>query len=326
MSDQILVLMSLSALILSAFFSGCESAFLSASRIRLRHAAGRGSQRAKRTLEYIHHPEYFLSVVLVGTNLANIGCTVSFTTLVIRHYGDSGVTLATVVLVPVILMFGEILPKGIFLYYADKASVLSIYPLRIFSAILYPMIKFFTAFANFVMKVFHVKKKKKRFGMTMEELLFHLEGSEEAGLIASDTKTFASQALKLHRMRAKDVMMPLDDVVMVGADLAIDSYKAVLAKTEYSRLPVYKGKREHVVGILSIHNVLKFVSQRTKRLVFEPSYVISLDHPIAEVLLEMKDKGCHMAMVQDDSAHIVGMATMEDIIERIVGEITDEFH
>jgi putative hemolysin len=243
-----------------------------------------------------------------------------------RSYGDSGVTIATIILVPMILIFGEILPKGIFLYYADRAAVLSIVPLRIFSIVLYPVIRFFSAFANLVMRLFQVKKKKKQFGMTMEELLFHLEGSEEAGLIASDTKTLASRALRLRRMRAKDVMMPLDEVVMVKANLGIDAYKAALSKEEYSRLPVYKGKRDHIVGILSIHNVLKFASQRAKRLEFETPYVIPVDSPIAEVLFEMKDKGCHMAMIQDDSGTIVGMTTLEDIIESIVGEIADEFH
>jgi CBS domain containing-hemolysin-like protein len=326
MSDQALVLMSLSALVLSAFFSGCESAFIAADRIRLRHSAGRGSQPAKLALRYIQNPEYFLSVVLVGTNLANVGCTVSFTALVVRAYGDSGVTIATAILVPVILIFGEILPKGVFLYYADRAAVLSIVPLRIFSIVLYPVIRFFSSFAYLVMRLFRVKKKKQQLGMTMEELLFHLEGSEGAGLIASDTKTLAARALRLRRMRAKDVMMPLGDVVMVEANLSVDAYKAALSKEDYSRLPVYKDKREHIVGILSIRNVLKFTSQRARHLELEAPYVIPVDNPIAEVLFEMKDKGCHMAMIRDKSGVIVGMTTLEDIIESIVGEIADEFH
>ncbi len=267
-----------------------------------------------------------MSAVLVGTNLANVGCTVSFTALAVRTYGDSGVTISTMILVPVILIFGEILPKGIFLYYADKAAVFSVFPLRVFSVVLYPVIHFFSAFANFVMRIFQVKKRKKQFGMTMEELLFHLEGSEEAGLIGSDTKTLASRALKLRRMHAKDVMIPLDEVVMVGANLGVDAYKAALAKKDYSRLPVYKDRREHVVGILSIQNVLKFTSKRVKRLEFETPYVIPLGEPVAEVLFEMKEKGCHMAMIQDESGTIVGMTTLEDIIESIVGEIADEFH
>jgi len=317
--------MSVSALILTAFFSGCESAFIAADRIRLRHAAGRGSRPAKLAMRYIQNPEYFLSVVLVGTNLANIGCTVSFTALAVRAYGDSGVTVATAVLVPVILLFGEILPKGIFLYYADQAALLSIFPLRIFSAVLYPVIHFFSAFTNFLMKVFRVKKKK-QFGMTMEELLFHLQGSEEAGLIESDTKTLAARAIKLRRMRAEDVMIPLDEVMMVEDGLAADAYRAALSKEEYSRLPVFKGAKDNVVGILSIHSVLRFASKRTGQLEFETPYVIPLDKPIAEVLFEMKDKGCHMAMIQDDSGTAVGMTTLEDIIESIVGEIADEFH
>ncbi|NIO00841.1 MAG: DUF21 domain-containing protein [Candidatus Latescibacteria bacterium] len=326
MSDQALGIIALAALALSAFFSGCETALISADRIRLRHLAVSGNPGAKLALSYIHDPGHFLSAVLVGTNLGNIGCAASFTALAVHQFGDAGVTVATVVLVPMILIFGEILPKGIFLYYADKAAIISVFPLRVLSFVLYPVIMLFSVFTDAVMNLLRARTRKKQMSMTMEELLFHLEHSEEAGLIERETKTLASRALRLRKLKARDVMVPLESVVMIPQSIEINDYMEALAREDYSRLPVYQGQRENIVGILSIHNALKVATRRAGRLHLEVPYFIPLDFPIAEVLFKMKDQGCHMAIIRDESGRIVGMTTLEDIIERLVGEIEDEFH
>ncbi len=326
MSDQALALISLAALALSGFYSGCETAFIAADRIRLRHLSRRGHAGAKLALDYIRRPEYFLSAVLVGTNLSNIGCTACFTALVVRRYGDAGVTIATAVLVPMILLFGEILPKGVFLYYADKAAIASVYPLRLLSFFLYPIIKLFSALTDFLMRRLSVKKRKKQMDMTMEELLFHLEDSVEAGLIEKETTALANRALRLRKLKAKDVMIPLENVVMVPHGMEIDAYKAILAKEGYSRLPVYQGSMDNVVGVLSIHDILRLATSRARTLHIEDPYFVPPEIPIAQVLFKMKNQGCHMAMIRDVSGGAVGMVTLEDIIERLVGEIADEFH
>ena len=327
MSDQALILISLAALAVSAFYSGCETALIAADRIRLRHLAGRGNKGAKLAMAYIKNPEYFLSTVLVGTNLANIGCTASFTALAVRHWGDNGITIATIILVPVILLFGEILPKGIFLYYADNASITAAYPLKALSLVLYPIIRFFSRFTDVMMNLFNVKAhKKKKIGMTMQEMLFHLEDSEEAGLIEKETKTLVTRALRLRKLSAGDVMIPLENVVMAPYGLGLDEYKDIMAKEGYTRIPVHRGNRHDIVGILTSHNFARALMSRSDKPSLEEPYFITLDIPIAEVLFKMKDQGCHMAFIQDASGTVLGMTTLEDIIERLVGEITDEFH
>jgi CBS domain containing-hemolysin-like protein len=327
MSDQGLILISLAALVLSAFYSGCETAFIAADRIRLRHLAGRGNKGAAQALAYIGKPELFLSTVLVGTNLANVLCTASFTALAVRHWGDGGVTVATIILVPMILLFGEILPKGVFLYYADNASIASAYPLKVLSLVLYPVIRFFSRFTDLMMNFFQVKAhKKKKFGMTMQEVLFHLEDSEGAGLIEKETRTLVSRALRLRKLSAQAVMKPLDQVIMAPHGLRFDEYKDIMAAEGYTRIPVHRGQRWEIMGVLTSHNFARALMSRTGQLTMEEPYFIPLDIPIAEVLFKMKDQGCHMAFVRDSSGTVLGMTTLEDIIERLVGEITDEFH
>jgi putative hemolysin len=327
MSDQSLVFISLTALVLNAFYAGCETAFIAADRIRLRHMAGKGNKGAALALAYIKDPGRFLSTVLIGTNLSYIGCTASFTALAVRHWGESGVTLATLILVPVILLFGEILPKGIFLYYAQNASITSAYPLKVLSFVQYPIIYLFSHFADMMMSVFRVRDhKKKKIGMTMQEVLFHLEDSGEAGLIEAETRTLVSKALRLRKLNAEAVMIPLAQVIMAPHGLRLDEYEDIMAREEYSRIPIHREDRQHIVGILTGHNLARALVSRTGRLPLEKPYFIPPHIPLAEVLVNMKDQGCHMAFIRAASGTILGMTTLEDIIERLVGEIADEFH
>lgn len=320
------LVLSIVAFVLASFFAGSETAIIVCDRIRLRHLANGGDRRARLVLDYIDNPEYFLSIVLVGTNLGVIACTTTFTAVMIRYFGDSGTTIATMILVPTLMIFQEIVPKGIFLYYADRAAILSIYPLKFFAIVLYPVIHAFTAVTNVLMRRFKTADSGPRINMTMEELLFHLKDSRAAGLISAGTMQLASRALDLLDFTAKDVMLPLDRVVMVEEGLSADEYQEVFAKERFSRLPAYRDTPQNVVGILTIHNLLKSRSPKPQPIRLEPPYVVRMDRPIVEVLTRMKNQGTHTAMISDESGTLVGMATLEDILERLVGAIADEFH
>lgn len=326
MSVEWLGLISASAFLLAAFFAGSETAIIASDRIRLRHLAKKGDRRAIVLLKYIDNPEYFLSIVLVGTNLGMIGCTTTFTAIMINYFGDSGATIATIVLVPSLMIFQEILPKGIFLYYADRASILSIVPLKFFAVALYPVIKSLAELTNFFARLFGVGKMDRKVRMTMEELLFHLESSKRAGAIGPGTMALASRAFEMVAFAAKDVMLDLDRVVMAEEGLSTEAYKQIFARERFSRIPVYRGDRQHVVGLLSIHSLLKTRHPLRDKPVIEPPYIVQTDTPVAEMMIRMKNRGCHMAMVRDGDGRLVGMTTLEDILERLVGAITDEFH
>ena len=325
MDIGLLALISVAAFILAAFYAGSETAIIASDAIRLRHLAEGGDKRAKLVLRYIDQPEHFLSVVLVGTNLGVIGCTSTFTAILLEVFGDAGSTIAPIILVPTLLIFEEILPKGIFLYYANRAAMLSIYPLQASAYILFPIIWFFAKFTAVLSRLFGIDKLDRKVTMSMEELLFHLRDSQQAGAISRDTMTLVSRAYDLMDFRARDVMVPLDKVRMVEDGLGWREYLEEIEKSQFSRFPVYRGDRQNVVGFITVRRVLNAQRPNADGVKMDAPYIVGVDTPIGEMMVRMKNQGSHMAMVRDTSG-LVGMVTLEDILERLVGAIADEFH
>lgn len=326
MSDGWLWFITVAAFVLGMFYSGSETALIAADRIRLRHLAAHGDRRARDVLSLVESPGYFLSAVLVGTNLAVIGCTTAFTAIATRRFGDSGPLIATLILVPGFLLFNEIIPKGLFLSYANRSALLSIGPLRALTRILHPVVWLFSRAADGLTRMLPAHAEGRRIDMTMEELFFHIGDSHEAGLIAPETTALVDRAMALKKLCARDVMVPLDDVVMLDGDARAATYGEVFAREGFSRLPVYRGRHDNVVGVMSVHEYLTSPDSEALRDGLAAPYRIALETPIVDVLLRMREQGRHMAMIHDTRGAIVGMTTMEDILEPFVGAIADEFH
>lgn len=326
MSEGLLWLITGAAFLLGMFYSGSETALIAADRIRLRHLAGRGDRRARDVLGLVESPGYFLSAVLVGTNLAVIGCTTAFTAIATRHYGDSGPAIATLILVPGVLLFNEIIPKGLFLSYANRSALLAIGPLRALTRLFHPVVWLFSRAADGLTRMLPAHSGGRRIDMTMEELFFHIGDSYEAGLIAPETTALVDRAMALKKLCARDVMVPLDDVVMLDGDARAETYGEVFAREGFSRLPVFSALRDHVVGVMSVHEYLTAPDREALRDGLSAPYSVGLDTPIVDVLLRMREQGRHMAMIHDPEGVVVGMVTMEDILEPFVGAIADEFH
>lgn len=326
MSIDMMILVTLVAFFAAAFFAGSETAIIASQRIRLRHLADKGDRRARLVLQYRRNPEYFLSIVLVGTNLGMIGCTATFTGIMVTLFGDRGASIATLILVPTLLIFQEILPKAVFLYYSDRLAMLSVLPLRLFAVAMFPIIKSISSFSNLLARMFGVGRMDRKMTMTMQELLFHLQGSTEAGLISADTMELAERASEMTQFTAGDVMVALEDVVMAPAGLRRSEYREIFVRERFSRLPIFDGERGNVIGFLAIHSLLKARGADEYDVRLDPPYVVTARSPVVGMLGRMKDQGGHMAMVRGTGGSIVGMTTLEDILERLVGAITDEFH
>lgn len=325
MSEGTLWVITVVAFVLGGFYSGSETALIAANRIRLRHLAGAGDRRARRVLALVAHPEYFLSAVLVGTNLAVVGCTTTLTVLATRHYGDAGPTIATVALVPLFLVFNEIIPKALFLLYATRAALVSVDLLRVLTTLLYPLVKLFTVTTDTLGRLLPPPSTEGT-RMGTDELLFHIEESREAGLIPPDTKVLVDRAIALQALRARDVMRPLAEVTMLDRASGPATWGETFARSGFSRLPVFERTRENVVGMLSAHRYVTARGREDVRDPLLPPYLVSLDEPVVNVFQEMSGRGGHMAMIQDERGVIVGMTTLEDILERFVGAIVDEFN
>jgi len=326
MSDLWLWIIAATAFVLGAFYSGSETAFIAADRVRLRHLANRGNRRARRVLALIDDPEHLLSAVLVGTNLAVIGCTATSTAIAARHFGDSGATVATLVLVPSFLLFNEVIPKGLFLYYSTRAALASVDILRVLTWLLFPIVKAFSSLTDLLTSTFPTRDDAGASRMSMEELLFHIGDSREAGLISPETTALVRRAMDFKRIVVADVVTPLENVVMVDGEAPAESYGEGFSREGFSRFPVYRGARANVVGVMSVHEYMTSPDPSSLRDQLAKPYVVSLTTPITDVLLRMREQGRHMAIVEDESGRTVGMTTLEDILERFVGAITDEFH
>ena len=326
MNVVILAIVSLASFLLAAFFAGAETAIIAADRLKIRHLAAKGNKPARELLGLFANAGDTLSLVNVGANLGVIGCTSTFTAILVSAHGHSGAVVSPVILVPLLLVFEEIIPKGVFLYYADRAAIFSVYALKFFGVLLFPVVRLFSLFSNCVLKLLRAGTADSGVQMSAEELLFHLKESRDAGLIPKDTLTLAARAFELLDLKATDVMIPIRDVVMVEAGLDIEEYEKVFSETRFSRLPVYRGSKDVFAGILSIQSLLEARGPQEGPPELEEPYEVGAGTPVSEILIRMQNQGCHMAMVRGDDGALVGMTTLDDVLVRLVGALSDEFH
>ncbi|MBI4720138.1 MAG: DUF21 domain-containing protein [Chitinivibrionia bacterium] len=261
MSAFELGIISLACFILGAFFSGSETAFIASSRIRLRHLYERGNSRAGMVLNLLDDPKSLMSSVLVGANLAIIGCTSTFTALATRSFAESGASIATVVLVPLFLVFVDMLPKGIFLYYGSRAAISSVVPLRFFTVLMYPVVKLFSILSGALMRLLRMNKRERESLVTLDELLYHLEDSKEAGLISKETMTLAERALALKQLTLIRAMEPrygrldLEEPYLVHKDTPLVRMLFHMQNRGCQMALVKDGER--IAGMLTLENILE---------------------------------------------------------------------
>ncbi len=325
MSDQGLMFVTVIAFVVGAFYAGSETAFIAADRLRLRHLAVSGDRRAHRVLALLDDPQYLLSAVLVGTNLAIIGCTTAFTALCARHFGAHSATIATLILVPTTLIFNEIIPKGVFLYYATRAALASVDIVRALSWFLYPIVRTFSFLTDLLTRFLPMPASSRVLNVSMEELLFHIGDSRGAGLIAPETTELIDRAIELKRLSMRDVMTSLDSVVMLDGDMPFDKQSDVFAREEFSRYPVFRGERTNIVGTVSVHEYVTARDREALRRNLRPPYAVAETAPLSDVLLQMREGGRHMAIIRDAGGRAIGMTTLDDVLKRLVGVIVDEF-
>lgn len=325
MSDFSLLLIAAIAFAVGVLASGCETAFFAADQLRLRHLATTGSKRAARALELSSNPERFLSTLLVCYNLAEVGCTVVCTALAARWFGDSAATVVTLVLVPVWLVFNQIIPKGLFLYYATPAAVVFAGAVRASSSILYPVTKPLSLLTDALTRLLPADPSTRLLNVSTEELLFHIGDSRSAGLIAPETTALIDRAIELKELSVRDVVTRIDHVVMLDFDAPIESYAGVIAREGFSRYPIYRGDRGNIVGILSVHEYATSTDREALRAALRPPYVVPASAPLSDVLVQMREGGRHMAVVREANGEVAGITTLDDILRRLVGVIVDEF-
>ncbi|MFO7915060.1 MAG: CNNM domain-containing protein [Candidatus Krumholzibacteriales bacterium] len=312
-------------LIMSGFFAGSETAVIACSRLRVKSEARSGSIRAGILEEWFNSPEFFFSIVLVGNSLANIACTAQATALAVRLFGNSGTLVAVIVMTPVILIFGEIIPKAVFLHYADNVSFNVAPVLKFFSYILFPLVKPVAMLGGLFSRISGQSEEAAGVISSREELLgLYMKGGEESD-IARREQEIINKVFRFGVTRARDLMLPMHEVVSFSYDTPVSEVIETANRYPYSRYPLVSPESGRVVGVISLFDLLNVESgEKLTSLMHKPFYA-GEDELAERVLVRIKSEPLHFAIVVGEEGVQKGILTLENIIESIVGDIASEY-
>ena len=311
--------------IMSAYFSATETAFSTFNRIRIKNLAEHGNKRAALVMKLADKYDTLLSTILIGNNIVNILAS-SMATLLFIHIvrdNDLGSLLSTVVLTVVILIFGEISPKTVAKKRPEAFAMLSAPLINILLIILFPLTVIFKGLQTLLGKIF---KSADDQGMTEEELISIIEEAEEEGDFDKEESTLIKSAIEFGDLEVADIFTPRIDITAIPKSATAEEIKNVFNESGYSRLPVYEGDLDNVIGILNHKDFFSSsfedgsdITEITKPVMYVPK-----TQKINDLLRELQKKQRHIAIVTDEYGSTVGLVSLEDILEEIVGDIWDE--
>ncbi len=318
-------------LFLSAFFSSTETAFTSFNKIRMKSLAQGGNKKAQLVTKIESKYDRFLTSVLVGNNIVNISLSSIATIFFIGLFKDAnfsdpdslGSTVSTIVITVAVLIFGEITPKVIARQNADKMAMLLAPFINAVIIILMPLSIIFGGWSKLLGKIF---RSKEQMSITEEELITIVDEAEEDGTLESDEGDLIRSAIEFTDVCAGDILTPRVDICAISKDETVPNIAKVFIENSYSRLPVYDEDLDNIVGILhekdffiAYHNNNKTITKHLKKPVHVSEHI-----KISDLLQVLKAKKCHMAVVVDEFGGTMGIVTMEDIIEELIGDVFDE--
>ena len=310
-------------LILSAYFSATETAFSSANSTRLKTLAEKGSKKAKLACELLEHYDKLLSTILIGNNIVNILMASIGTVLFVRHYGDAGATISTIVVTVVVLVFGEISPKSVAKDCAERFAMFSAPILQVFLFVLTPLNFLFSLWKKLLAKVFRLNGESK---MSQEELLMLVDEVQQDGSIDKNEGELLKNAIDFSEQQAQDILIHRVDLAALPITASKEEVAALFTETKYSRLLIYQDSIDHILG--TVHQKDFYVGcgiteKPLPEIIVPPLFVLE-NEPISRLLKTLQKAKTHVAVVVDEYGGTCGIVTMEDILEELVGEIWDE--
>lgn len=322
----LLVLFSL-LLCLSAFFSASETALMSLSKIRLIHMLGEKVRGASDINLLRENPSKLLGTILVGNNLVNISASSIATVLGIKYFGDAGVGIAAGITTLLVLVFAEITPKTLAAQKSEKISLMVAKPISILTTVLAPIVFVTTQIASLFLRLLGCKYNANLPSITEEELKSLVNLGEEEGVIEYQEKTMICNVFDFKDHLIKDVMIQRMDIVAININASYDEIIKIIRTEQYSRYPIYSNKIDNIIGILNVKELVYRDSDEVfdiKKFMNKPYYTFEYMNT-SELFNEMKKGRTHMAIVLDEYGGTAGIATFEDLVEEIVGEISDEY-
>ncbi|MCH8821635.1 DUF21 domain-containing protein [Patescibacteria group bacterium] len=319
MPEYIIILVIL--IILSAFFSGVELATMSLSLLKVRTLVKLKKPGSSALYRIKRNPHRLLIAILIGNNLANIGAASLATVVATDFFGSAGAGISTGVMTLLILVFGEISPKSIAIQNAERISLLVARPMEVLIFILYPFVILFELLTKSLSRF---SKKKKKI-LTDMELRAIVSISKEEGVLDREAMEMIHSVLDFEETKVSKILTPKKWIVMLEESLSIEEAIKKISKYPYDRFPIFRFNEDNVVGVIDNLDIIKNLNNRKKLkdIALKPVFVNEYDY-IDSVLLKFKSRGRKMAVVVDKNKRVVGIVTIQDVIEEIIGDIFDK--
>jgi len=325
---MIIFLILLLLTVISFFFSASETAIIGLSRIRLRHMLQQGVKHAQSVGRLVAKLDKVIAAILIGNNLVNIAVSSIVTGIFVQVYGYRwGVVVATFVTTLFLLIFCEVTPKMLAAKHAEKVSVF-IAPLMEVALIIFkPFIVFFIFISNSILKIFRVESIKRSPLITVEELKTMIEMGQEEGVLSAQERKMLHRIFEFGDTKLADVMVSKDKIIAVNINTNSDDLLNIFVEEGHARLPVYSGSKDNIVGIVYAHDLLYVL--REKGLFLLPDLLhgacfVTGSMRVSEMLRKFQAEKIQIAIIVDKNKLALGLVTLEDLLEEIVGEIEEK--
>jgi len=328
-ADSWLLVAFLFCLVLSAFFSSAESAFISLPKLRIRYLVESGAKGAEKLAKASEKPERFLATVLLGNNLVNVAAATLGTIMAVATFGViKGPIIATIGVTAVILVFGEVIPKTLAVHHAQRLSLLYINPLKVMEWCLYPFILALGHIGLGFAKMVTQTEEDRRL-VSEGEIRSAIDACEVEGVVEQNEAEMLHKIFEFTDRPVSKIMIPRTEVAWVEQGTKLSDFLNIYTQNPYSRFPVYKDTTDNVVGILYAKDVLmKLADDSTSEVAIDDlvrsAYFVPESKRLGELLTEMRDGGYHIAIVVDEFGGMAGIVTLGQLTEEIVGDIRDE--
>ena len=308
----------------SAFFSATETAYTSVNKIRIKNMATEGNKKAEKTLKILDRFDALLSTLLIGNNIVNI-TSASIATVLFTNWlgGDKGVTVSTIVMTLLVLVFGEITPKSLAKEMPEKFAMAAMPIVKILMVVLTPFNIIFGAWKKLLGKVVHIGKKQ---SVTEEELMTMIAEVEQEGVLDQNESELLRSAIEFNDVNVEEILTHRVDMIAIDAEDSIEEILEAFRDHPYSRLPVYRETVDNIVGILHEQDFMMMLHEGKQSIMdaVQPALFVQESMKISDLLRVLQKDNVHMAIVLDEFGGTTGIVTMEDILEELVGEIYDE--
>ena len=320
----IILLVMVVLLLLKGFFSGSEIALVNSDKLKMHHKAKQGNRGAQLVLKLFETPDVLLGTTLVGTNIATVVLTTLGTMLMIRSFGQLGDLYAVLLFTPLFLVLGEIVPKSVYQQKSNEIAPVIVYPLRVFSILFYPVVFVFSRIARLCARLVGGGKSEQTVFITREQMRMVVDMADRGANVDVFDRARIKRAIRFADTSVGEAMIPVAEITAINRNRDTRSAIKLVRRRGYNRLPVYSRNISNIVGVVTLTTwdlMDQELADRPLEKILKPAHYVSPYQTIDQLLPILRKRDDHMAIVVDEFGSAVGMITMEDILEEVVGEI-----